>query len=87
MGNTSSETKHIIVLRNGDKYELTQFKSEPINSKSTSRYGKVEIFVPQKAVKISKDGTRTEMPNEEIRPWLESFHPYYNSSLWTKQFK
>lgn len=86
MEKSTNDIKHIVVLRNGDKVELTQFKNEPLNKELTKAYGSTVILVPQKAVKIAKNGIKTEIPHDEIRPWLESFHPGYNESLYKKVF-
>ncbi len=69
-----------LTAKNGDIYKLTDFRKEPANSTLTP-YNGLEIAVPQKVTKIAANGTTTEMAQNEIRPWLESFHPEYNFSL------
>lgn len=87
IGSKQTAAKGELKMLNGDVYKLEKFVEQELNPKLTHYRAKVGkmIFVPTQATKISKDGSITVMPSEEIRPWLESFHPDFNFHLRTKQ--
>lgn len=72
--------KTIVKMKNGDVYTLTKYEKQKTNSELTPRNG-LELMVPSKVVKTSKSGEVTEMPKEDIRPWLETIHPDFNFKL------
>lgn len=78
--NSDSIIKSVVKMKNGTVYEMTDYKKVPSN-RELRPGGGLDVLAPQKVVKISKDGAKAEMNQEEIMPWLESFHPGYNFSL------
>lgn len=82
--NGGTMRKMTVTMRNGDKYVLTDFGKQPANSELTPGNG-LYVQVPKQSVKISKDGTISEMKEQDIRPWLETFHPDYNFALQLRQ--
>lgn len=76
----SKPSKGVVKMKNGTIYEMTDYKKVPSN-RELRPGGGLDVLAPQKVVKISKDGAKTEMNQEEIMPWLESFHPDFNFSL------
>ncbi len=76
-------SKEIVRMKDGTVYEMTNYKIVPSN-RELRPGGGLEVDAPQNVVKTAKDGTRTEMPQEEIMPWLESFHPDFNFHLMRK---
>lgn len=78
---TNSISKSVVKMKDGTIYEMTNYKEVPSNRELRPGGGR-EVDAPQKVVIIAKDGTKTEMKQEEIMPWLESFHPDYNFNLY-----